>query len=261
MSLFSRGLLTLAGLAGAGLPLAAAPAAPIPRAPLAALIEPRPGRTLVAGETATLEWAPGSPATERAGRAEEWEAFLSLDGGAHYAIRITPHLDRDLRRVSFRVPDLPTGDARILLRFGNASSEGDERRELACEVPQRFAIVRPPGAGLALEAAPALRAYRAGEPARPGEPGVSRWIEGSRRGEGIREVEALPPPTADGIIDPPEARGSAAALLPDRAPDALPAPTAAALVEGAPPAAGRRDAARSAPLAADILLLTRRRNE
>jgi len=258
MSPFSRALLALAGLAGAGLPLAAAPAAPTPGAPLAALIEPRPERALVAGETATLEWAPGAPAPAGARRGEEWEAFLSLDGGAHYAIRITPHLDRDLRRVRFRVPDLPSGDARILLRFGDASSEGDARRELACELPQRFAIVRPPGAGLALEA---LRAYRAGEPARPGEPGVSRWIEGSRRGEGIREVEALPPPTADGIVDPPEARGSAAGLLPDRAPDALPAPAAAAQIEGAPPAAGRRDAARPAPLAADILLLTRRRNE
>lgn len=261
MSPFSRALLALAGLAGAGLPLAAAPAAPTSGAPLAALIEPRPERALVAGETATLEWAPGSPAASGAGRGEEWEAFLSLDGGAHYAIRITPHLDRDLRRVRFRVPDLPSGNARILLRFGDASSEGDERRELACELPQRFAIVRPRGAGLALEAAPALRAYRAGEPARPGEPGVSRWIEGSRRGEGIREVEALSPPTADGIVDPPEARGSAAALLPDRAPEALPARAAAALVEGAPPAAARRNPARPAPLAADILLLTRRRNE
>ena len=40
--------------------------------------------------------------------AEEWEAFLSFDGGATYPVRITPHLDLELRRVRWQVPAIPT---------------------------------------------------------------------------------------------------------------------------------------------------------
>jgi hypothetical protein len=234
----------------AAAPVAAA-AAPPPA--LATLAAPRAGTALVAGETATLEWAPG-PALAGVRHVEEWEAFLSLDGGEHYTIRITPHLDRDLRRVRFRVPDLPTGDARILLRFG------DERRELAADLPQRFSIVRAPGTRLDL-AAPPAQSFRPGEPARPGERGVRRWIEGSRRGSGMREVESAPSPGADGVAEPPAARRSVDAVPPEPAPDALPTPGIAASPSGPPPGAALQAAPPAAPLAADILLLTRRRNE
>lgn len=249
-----KALFAAAWLAGAA-PLAAAGPLPATKA-LAALVAPRAGETLVAGEMVTLEWAPG-PGLARAGHVEEWEAFLSLDGGAHYPIRITPHLDRDLRRASFRVPDLPTGDARILLRFG------DERRETACELRERFAIALPAGtaSAWALASAPAAQTLRAGEPARPGEPGVSRWIEGSRHGTGVREVEALPPSGAAGVSDPPESARSMDALAPETAPDAEPAPPAAARsldsLDAAP--ARRHVAAASHPV--DLLLFVHRRNE
>jgi len=250
-----RALIAAAWLAGAA-PLAAAAPSPATTAS-ATLVAPRPGETLVAGETATLEWAPG-PGMAWARHVEEWEAFLSLDGGAHYAIRLTPHLDRDLRRASFRVPDLPTGDARILLRFG------DERRETACELRERFAIALPAGgAGAwALASAPVARTLRGGEPARPGAPGVSRWIEGSRRGAGAHEVETLPPPGAEGVCDPPESSRSIDALAPETAPDAEPAPPAAArsLDPLAPGRIERRPGA-AAPPPLDILLLVHRRNE
>src|ERR1043165_4959627 len=85
------------------------------------LVAPRAGATLAAGSTAELEWAPNEPFADLP-QVEEWEAFLSVDGGATYPVRITPHLDQDLRRIQFQVPSLPTADARILLRFG------DERR-------------------------------------------------------------------------------------------------------------------------------------
>ncbi|HEV8434699.1 MAG TPA: hypothetical protein VGR95_14900 [Thermoanaerobaculia bacterium] len=66
--------------------------------------------------------------------AEEWEAFLSADGGAHYAVRITPHLDASIHSYCFRVPNVATRDARILLRTG------DEVHERIVMVPRSFTI-------------------------------------------------------------------------------------------------------------------------
>ncbi|HEY2829704.1 MAG TPA: hypothetical protein VGJ88_06250 [Thermoanaerobaculia bacterium] len=66
--------------------------------------------------------------------AEEWEAFLSVDGGAHYAVRITPHLDASIRSYRFRVPNVAAHDARVLLRTG------DEVHERIVAVPRSFTI-------------------------------------------------------------------------------------------------------------------------
>ena len=89
-----------------------------PTEPPVRLLSPADGAVLAAGSTATLEWAPpGGPLRSTGSeRWEEWEAFLSLDGGASYTVRLTPHLDRELYRVGFRVPDLPTRSGRLLLR-------------------------------------------------------------------------------------------------------------------------------------------------
>src|SRR4051795_4705942 len=65
------------------------------------LVSPQAGATLTAGSTVELEWAPLAQLTQLKD-AEEWEAFLSLDGGRTYPIRITPHLDLDLHRVQWR---------------------------------------------------------------------------------------------------------------------------------------------------------------
>lgn len=156
---------------------AAAPA--VADAPVT-LLRPRAGEVLTAGSLGIVEWSgddgfPG-PAVE------EWEAFLSFDDGGYYAVRITPHLDVSLRRFTFRVPQLPTPRARILLRFG------DEVREVGFEMPQRFAIALPRQQVLSFSRTTLLR----GEPARPGEPGVVAWVEGSRSGEGLVTVATLP---------------------------------------------------------------------
>src|SRR3954469_24161343 len=132
------------------------------------LVAPQAGALLVAGSTAELEWAPSGSFPLLPG-VEEWEAFLSLDGGATYPMRITPHLDQDLRRIRFQVPPIPTADARILLRFG------DERREAVVELPERFAITVSPVAPPVLERP--RRAFTAGEPALPGHAGVVAWVE------------------------------------------------------------------------------------
>ncbi len=140
------------------------------------LVAPAAGYVLTAGSLAAVEWEGTVPLAG----AEEWEAFLSLDGGRSHPLRITPHLDLSVRRFTFRVPAFPTQDARVLLRFG------DERREIEVETPQRFAIV--PGSG---GAAPASRiSLSRGERALPGEGGVVFWVEGARDGGGAREVVA-----------------------------------------------------------------------
>ncbi len=140
------------------------------------LVAPVPGPELRAGSLAVVEWE-GEPPLEEA---EEWEAFLSLDGGRTHPLRITPHLDLSVRRFTFRVPAFPTREARFLLRFG------DERREVEVETPYRFTIVAGPES-----VSPVSRiSLSRGERARPGDDGVVFWVEGSREGGGLREVVA-----------------------------------------------------------------------
>src|SRR5581483_233074 len=120
------------------------------------------------GSFAPLAWIPDSlPAG-----AEEWEAFLSIDGGAHYAFRITPHVDLALHRILWLVPNVDADDARILVRIG------DEREEESIDVALSLRIKRDPRAPLPR---PAVIPAPAGEPARSGEPGVTWWIEGDRK--------------------------------------------------------------------------------
>jgi len=147
------------------------------------LVRPAPGEVLVGGSEAVVEWTlDGSLGPD----VEEWEAFLSVNDGTFYAVRLTPHLDVSRRRFSFRVPDLATDEARILLRFG------DERREAAVEVPHRFSI-RLPARPVPVRT---RQVTERGEPARPGEPGVVAWAEGSRQGDGLTLVRTSLPPAA-----------------------------------------------------------------
>ena len=248
----SRRLVTLIGLALAGPALASPAAAVVGSAAVhVRLVAPQSGDALTGGSTAELEWAPLEPFARLNG-VEEWEAFLSLDGGETYPVRITPHLDRDLRRVRWRVPGVPTSQARLLLRFG------DELDEVYLELPQRFSITAAPGlepifplAGLA--ATP-------GEPALPGRPGVVAWVEGSRRGGALRQMVAPERPGIQGTVSPPERRPQVAVLGSQPAP-AAPAPQSI----GGPSLAGRRTPDPRPPReprpAVDILLLTHRQNE
>jgi len=130
---------------------------------------PRAGEVVRGGDALTVEWTAGAlPA-----HAEEWEAFLSIDGGRYYAFRVTPHLDLKLRRAQFVVPNVATSRARILIRTG------DERDEHAYELPWTFTIVR---SDRAEPIAAAAAARTRGEPAREGDPGVIAWAEGDRAG-------------------------------------------------------------------------------
>lgn len=146
----------------------------------AQLDEPKSGTILRGGASATIEWS----AKELPRFAEEWEAFLSADGGRHFAYRITPHLDLDQRRFVFEVPNVETGDARILIRAG------DEQREIEVELPATFAI-RQDRFRAAASAPATLDDGQRGEPARAGEAGVIEWVDGDRDGGHLTPRSAL----------------------------------------------------------------------
>lgn len=218
------------------------------------LTAPAAGATLTAGTTADLAWTP-LPALAHLAKVEEWEAFLSLDGGATYPLRITPHLDEDLRSVHWQVPAVPTADARLLLRLG------DERREIVVKLPQRFTIVAAP----AIET-PFLLASVApsrGEPALPGRPGVFAWVAGSRRGGALRQVIAAAGPGWKPRLEPAAPTDETTILADGRPPLPLPEPARERAgherMDGPP---SRLASAGEGPLqASDILLLIQRRNE
>ena len=146
---------------------------------MARLVSPADGDELIAGSAVTIEWEELALPEHTV----EWEAFLSLDGGRTWPLRVTPHLDISIRRFTFTVPDLPSRDARIMLRFG------DERREVGMEAPQRFSIV--PAAFLSPRNR--VRVLSRGERARAGDEGVVVWVRGSRSGGNLREVVAWNP--------------------------------------------------------------------
>lgn len=144
---------------------------------------PPAGATLRGGSVARLAWsAEALPAD-----VDEWEAFLSIDGGAHYAFRITPHLDIALRSVTWLVPNVDALDARLLIRTG------DERRERTFVLPLSFAIARDANARVALRP---ITANKRGESAREGDDPVAGWAEGDRRGTRVAQVTHVDPPVA-----------------------------------------------------------------
>jgi len=144
------------------------------------LAAPRAGDVLHGGGFATIQWS----ADALPPHAEEWEAFLSIDGGKYYAFRITPHLDLGIQQFDFVVPNVDTHNARILIRTG------DEKRETLFEIPDRFTIVRDARAEVRVPHANGGRA----EAARDGDPVVMTWADGARNGSGVTQHSSIPLP-------------------------------------------------------------------
>jgi len=249
----------MAVLGGSTLAPVAAAAGPLPPCEQCGqrveLLAPQAAIPLAAGSTAVLQWAPLSGLAALPAR-EEWEAFLSLDGGKTYSFRITPHLDSDLRRTLWEVPGVPSADVRLLLRFG------DERRETVIELPQRFTIAATPDPLLGLMRRAAL-ALRRGEAARPGDRGVVAWTEGSRRGAGQRQVVAAGDAALRDGLRQPEPAHEPVALTVRSARTGPPAPTRGAA--HSPPrggaAAAPAQARQDPPPPIDTILQTSRLNE
>src|SRR5579872_1425653 len=133
------------------------------------LIEPASRVDLLAGSTVPISWE----ATNAPAEVEEWEAFLSIDGGRTYPMRITPHLDASIHRFTWTVPSLPGAEVSILLRFGN------EREESEFSFPERATIRGTATAGADVSAGHALDDH--------GLMLVS-WVDGARDGSGLVNV-------------------------------------------------------------------------
>lgn len=210
------------------------------------LLAPRAGTELRSGTVAAVAWEGDAPPG-----AVEWEAFLSLDGGLTYPLRITPHLDLGIRRFAFTVPPFPAREARVLLRFG------DERREVELETPHRFAISSgatslPPRLGIALSR---------GERPRPRDSGVVVWVEGARDGTGLRPMAAAEESSSFHSVAPSRLPWMPLAWPSRQRADRL-APLLPAQIFQAPLSTRAAiEPAASPPLRPSVRLLTGRRNE
>jgi hypothetical protein len=207
------------------------------------LVSPANGATLRGGSTAELQWS----ASELPPRAEEWEAFLSVNGGRYYAFRVTPHLDIRLRRFTFVVPNVEAADARILIRAG------DEEHETEFAARGSFAIVRDPDAEVVI---PRLLDDEGGESAREGEEEVVSWTDGPRDGVGTTQHVSAPrrSPQFHSLIALERERQ--ASLAPSAT--GIAAPAVDRTVRASRVSRARRPDRR--PLVTDLLLVCRRRN-
>lgn len=244
MLLVVAALLALPAVAAAELDVTIRPAHELP----VELIRPMPGEVLVGGREATVAWRPLRELADLG--IDEWEAFLSFDGGRHWPVRITPHLDIELSTFRFVVPHIPSDDVRLMLRFG------DERRETGYILPMTLRSVVIQGSWTP----PPTAAGSPGEAARPGVPGVVLWVEGDRAGRelSVRTAGWTPRSLRTNaeaslalwtVLAPPERRLSQWAI--DRAHESV-----------LPPPARRIPSSAGAPVRAlFLLLLLCRRNE
>jgi hypothetical protein len=134
---------------------------------------------------------------------DELEILLSVDGGRHYALRVSPELDPKNGRWSWRVPQLSAAHASLRVRVG------DERDEALGEPTPEFSIVSgaAPSISAASEARPVHEAawWAASEGAesgagalglRPAQASFNRGVEGvaiasPRRDLGVRAAPEL----------------------------------------------------------------------
>jgi hypothetical protein len=213
------------------------------RADALRLVAPAKGATLRGGSFAELRWS----ASRLPPSAEEWEAFLSIDGGKYYAFRVTPHLDIDLQHFTFVVPNVDTRDARILIRTGN------EVNETRFESRGSFSIVRD---AKAEEIVPSVMRLGRGEAARDGDSAVIAWADGSRNGDSVTQQSSPAAPTPSVERTTTVTREAPALMAP-----ALNSAIVAS-VESAPLTYRHRHASRTERLSipADLLLVCSRRN-
>jgi hypothetical protein len=88
---------------------------------------------VTAGESVVLRWS-SLPAD-----VDEIEVVLSLDGGRTFPVHVSPELEAREGVYRWRVPDLPAGRARLMLRMGG------ERGERTGALSPEFRIVHAGG--------------------------------------------------------------------------------------------------------------------
>jgi hypothetical protein len=120
--------------------------------------------------------------------AEEYELYLSLDGGRNHHVRLTRERDTSDSQFAIRIPNLPTRDARIVVRAGRRQNPGAFERDVA--LSPFFEIAASSGAvdqPLPIEA----KAPHAEEPGiSAGDDDIEWWVSDEVPPE-VREREPL----------------------------------------------------------------------
>lgn len=156
-----------------------------------------------AGQTVVLRWS-GLPA-----EVEELELVLSLDGGESYHVRVSPELEARELEYRWRVPDLPTRHAKLMLRMGGEEGErlgalsrefriehveGAARLELGFHEGQFWTGIEPlhgpAGAGIARDA-PRFEVPVDEVPCESPEPALRSASPGVVRVPAVRAVSAV----------------------------------------------------------------------
>ncbi len=159
----------------------------------ARFLRPMAGERLEPGESIEVSWALDR---HQAMAFDEMELVLSLDGGRTYPLRLTRDLSPESGRLSWRVPALPAGKARLALRGG---SDGEPDLETIAAVSDVFEIA--PRAGLDLEKLFQSRGeWRTRESAAPPSSPVADCLSGDpvdqMRSAPSREIASEPPAPA-----------------------------------------------------------------
>jgi len=84
----------------------------------AQLISPTAGQVLYPGQRIRVEWRSVLPSIKLYPDLCEMEVWLSLDGGHTYTMQISPWLDPKAQFFYWTVPNTPTNQAVIDVRFG-----------------------------------------------------------------------------------------------------------------------------------------------
>jgi hypothetical protein len=142
------------------------------------LIEPEEHLDVVAGASIPIVWDAGKAPIG----VDEWEAFVSVDGGQTYPIRITPHLSVSIHRFNWVVPSLPGAEVSILLRFG------DEHEEREFPFSARMRIAGAPPLGTFRHEPLRETAFRRSSPEDDHGQQLVDWVDGSRDGADLRHV-------------------------------------------------------------------------
>jgi len=120
--------------------LAAAMSAAAARGSDARFVSPRLGQKLEPGSLIEVSWSLDGLGREP----DEMELVLSLDGGATFPIRVTVNLDPSTNRLLWRVPVLPTREARLALRTGFDEEPSEETIQIVGPVFSILAGDRAP---------------------------------------------------------------------------------------------------------------------
>ena len=91
-------------------------ARPYPGKYTAKLISPKPGEVLVPGQVVRIKWVSDFPDVDLT--MCEAEVFLSLDGGKTIYMRLTEQRNPTLQYFDWTVPNTPTNEAVLDIRFG-----------------------------------------------------------------------------------------------------------------------------------------------